>query len=224
MSLEIYNKGSRLLTTKSPTGGEFGASPQIFDTDDIDGIKVIPTTVSGDDIDSGSFHQTNDQGMNVEEDFINDKGKADTREVRFNSARTHFHIYSGENLLYSKVQTPGDYIDYEIDNDDKNGYDFQLRVSPERDVRAANITKGSFTTVYNFLDQFTDKLRVDDILFTNSTQLQSLLMLKVSFLLLGLIAISIIALTTSSTCTYVETASLLPIKKKYPELTNFVNL
>ena len=163
MSLEIYNKGSRLLTTKSPTGGEFGASPQIFDTDDIDGIKVIPTTVSGDDIDSGSFHQTNDQGMNVEEDFINDKGKADTREVRFNSARTHFHIYSGENLLYSKVQTPGDYIDYEIDNDDKNGYDFQLRVSPERDVRAANITKGSFTTVYNFLDQFTDKLRVDDI-------------------------------------------------------------
>ena len=165
MSLEIFNKGSKLLTSKQPVD-----APLIFEAGDIDGIKIEQSVISADDLDSGSFNETGQrvvpqafigQGNMVDDDDLETPDVKE--EILFNSARTHFHIYSGENLLHSKIQRPGDYIDATLDNDADTLYDYQLNVSPERDVRAANISKGSFTTVYNFLDQFTDKLRVEDI-------------------------------------------------------------
>ena len=53
MSLEIFNKGSKLLTSKQPVD-----APLIFEAGDIDGIKIEQSVISADDLDSGSFNET----------------------------------------------------------------------------------------------------------------------------------------------------------------------
>ena len=112
MSLEIFNKGSKLLTSKQPVD-----KPLIFEAGDIDGIGVEPIAITADDLDSGSFNETGQrvvpqafigQGNMVDDDDLETPDVKE--EILFNSARTHFHIYSGENLLHSKIQRPGDYM------------------------------------------------------------------------------------------------------------------
>jgi len=82
-------------------------------------------------------------------------------------SKQEFHIYSGENLLGSNFTE----IKYEINNDADNLYDYDIVLKPEDDVRKSNISKGSFSVVYNFLTQKTDKLKLENI-SADGTELQ----------------------------------------------------
>jgi hypothetical protein len=76
-------------------------------------------------------------------------------------SRMDFHIYSGENLLNSNDTN----IVYQLNtkSDSSNTYDYDIVIRPEKNVRRSNISKGSFSIVYNFLDRKTDKLKIDEI-------------------------------------------------------------
>lgn len=82
-------------------------------------------------------------------------------ESTSSNTRMDFHIYSGENLLNSNDTR----IVYELNtkSDSSNTYDYDIVIQPEKNVRRSNISKGSFSIVYNFLDRKTDKLKIDEI-------------------------------------------------------------
>jgi hypothetical protein len=137
MSLDLYNKGSELLTSRKPVD-----APQIYTDTDLDKITVEPVQVTAADL------QRRESG------YPSDIPR---------TAQTHFHIYSGENLLYSYQQLARNGINSVLENNADTLHDFDIEICPEKDVRRANISKGSFTLVYNFLDQKTDKLKVEEV-------------------------------------------------------------
>ena len=145
MSLDLYNKGSELLTSRKPVD-----APQIYTDTDLDKITVEPVQVTATDL------QRRESGYPMDIP---------------RSAQTHYHIYSGENLLYSYQQLAKDGIKSKLENNADTLHDYDIEINPEQDVRRANISKGSFTLVYNFLDQITDKLKVEEV-SGDSTEIQ----------------------------------------------------
>ena len=58
------------------------------------------------------------------------------------------HVYSGDNLI-SSTKVP---LVSVISIDTTTGGDYDIVLNPEKDVRSAGITKGYYSTVYNFID------------------------------------------------------------------------
>ena len=135
MSVDIYNKGAEILTTKATLD-----APQIYSDADLDRIDVKPSATSEYDL----------------------KGMSPVSSADYKRSKMDYHIYSGENLLISKINMPFD--DSEIDSNSDTLTDLQISVCPEKDIRTAtNFTKGSFSIVYNFLTQLTDNLKIEEI-------------------------------------------------------------
>ena len=142
MSLEIYKKASEILTSK-----EVIDAPQIYEDVDIDRITVTSHTTLPFEMEG--FSVSNDE---------------------YQRSKMDYHIYSGENLLVSKLNMPFKRDALDTSTDTLN--DYKIDVFPEKDIRTAtNLTKGTFTIVYNFLTQYTDNLRIENI-SADRTELQ----------------------------------------------------
>jgi hypothetical protein len=122
MALDIYIKGTDVVTSKSPVD-----APAIYSIEDLERIESI---------------------------------QADLKEGDLQIAQ-EYHIYSGENLLKSNDKS----LRYEINTkaDSNNNQPYDILLTPEKDVRQSNISKGNFSVVYNFLDKQTDKLKIEEI-------------------------------------------------------------
>jgi hypothetical protein len=133
MSLDIYNNPNELFTSKKPID-----APSIYAETDLERIGPIQKILTEDDL-KGTYSGDGFSG----------------------TSRMEFHIYSGENLLNSNDVK----ITYELNlkSDSEKTYDYDIVVEPEKNVRKSNISKGSFSVVYNFLNPITDKLKIENI-------------------------------------------------------------
>ena len=122
MALDIYIKGTDVVTSKSPVD-----APAIYSIEDLERIESIQKDIKEGDL----------------------------------QIAQEYHIYSGENLLSSNDKA----LRYEINTktDTNNSQPYDILITPEKDVRQSNISKGNFSVVYNFLDKQTDKLKIENI-------------------------------------------------------------
>ena len=84
-----------------------------------------------------------------------------------NQSYVHKHIYSENNLLHSSVSP----LQYEVTSDDKANYTYDILLTPEKDVRKADVPRGTYNIVYNFLKPFSSKLRIKNI-SADSTEIE----------------------------------------------------
>ena len=82
-------------------------------------------------------------------------------------AETEKHIYSGDNLLSSAI----DSLNYEISQDTETTSTYDIILNPEYDVRLAGVTKGYYSIVYNFLESFGNNININRI-SADSTELE----------------------------------------------------
>jgi len=84
-----------------------------------------------------------------------------------NQSYVHKHIYSENNLLHSSVSP----LQYEVTSEDKANYTYDILLTPEKDVRKADVPRGTYNIVYNFLKPFSSKLRIKNI-SADSTEIE----------------------------------------------------
>ena len=89
-----------------------------------------------------------------------------TQEL-LNQSYVHKHIYSENNLLHSSVSP----LQYEVTSKDKANYTYDILLTPEKDVRKADVPRGTYNIVYNFLKPFSSKLRIKNI-SADSTEIE----------------------------------------------------
>ena len=82
-------------------------------------------------------------------------------------AETEKHIYSGENLIASSKSS----LNYEISKNDATKSTYDIILNPESDVRLADVTKGYYSIVYNFLETLTNFASINRI-SADSTELE----------------------------------------------------
>ena len=84
-----------------------------------------------------------------------------------NQSYVHKHIYSENNLLHSSVSP----LQYEVTSEDKANYTYDILLTPEKDVRKADVPRGTYNIVYNFLKPFSSELRIKNI-SADSTEIE----------------------------------------------------
>jgi len=89
-----------------------------------------------------------------------------TQEL-LNQSYVHKHIYSENNLLQSSVSP----LQYEVTPEDKANYTYDILLTPEKDVRKADVPRGTYNIVYNFLKPFSSELRIKNI-SADSTEIE----------------------------------------------------
>jgi len=89
-----------------------------------------------------------------------------TQEL-LNQSYVHKHIYSENNLLHSSVSP----LQYEVTSEDKANYTYDILLTPETDVRKADVPRGTYNIVYNFLKPFSSELRIKNI-SADSTEIE----------------------------------------------------
>ena len=89
-----------------------------------------------------------------------------TQEL-LNQSYVHKHIYSENNLLHSSVSP----LQYEVTSEDKANYTYDILLTPEKDVRKADVPRGTYNIVYNFLKPFSSELRIKNI-SADSTEIE----------------------------------------------------
>jgi len=89
-----------------------------------------------------------------------------TQEL-LNQSYVHKHIYSENNLLHSSVSP----LQYEVTSEDKANYTYDILLTPEKDVRKADVPRGTYNIVYNFLKPFSSELKIKNI-SADSTEIE----------------------------------------------------
>jgi hypothetical protein len=89
-----------------------------------------------------------------------------TQEL-LNQSYVHKHIYSENNLLHSSVSP----LQYEVTSEDKANYTYDILLTPEKDVRKADVPRGTYNIVYNFLKTFSSELKIKNI-SADSTEIE----------------------------------------------------
>ena len=89
-----------------------------------------------------------------------------TQEL-LNQSYVHKHIYSENNLLHSTISP----LQYEVTSEDKANYTYDILLIPEKDVRKADVPRGTYNIVYNFLKPFSSELKIKNI-SADSTEIE----------------------------------------------------
>jgi len=76
------------------------------------------------------------------------------------SVALEVHIYSENNRLFSfdKQISYGNTVE-----ESQNKYTYDIKLTPENDVRNSTIDKGYYSVLYNFIDNFTSNLKIKNI-------------------------------------------------------------
>lgn len=84
-----------------------------------------------------------------------------------NQSYIHKHVYSENNLLHSSVSP----LQYEITSEENVDYTYDILLTPEKDVRKADVPRGTYSIVYNFLKPFSPELKILNI-SADSTEIE----------------------------------------------------